>query len=68
MDNLNKILDIVEKTDKEIIIVRENGECFVISKFSDFEKLEQEKLNFGSKSLDKSEDNYANLVKKIIMP
>lgn len=68
MDNLNKILDIVEKSEKEIIIVRENGECFVVSKFSDYEKSAQEKLDFNSKFPSKSEDDYANLVKKIIIP
>ncbi len=64
MDNLNKILDIVSRTGKELIVSKENGECFVISKFSDYDKTSQKVLDFSQVK----DDDYTDLVRKTIMP
>ena len=63
--DIEKILDIVKKTDREVIFSKDNGDAYVISKLEDYYKnLEKNDSNNGPKI----DDDYAISVKKLIMP
>ncbi|MDD4289765.1 MAG: hypothetical protein PHH83_00620 [Patescibacteria group bacterium] len=62
---IEKILDIVKKTGREVIFSKDNGDAYVISKLEDYyKKLEKNDSNNGLKI----DDDYAISVKKLIMP
>jgi hypothetical protein len=63
--DIEKIIEIVKKTGKEVVFLRENGESYVISKFDDYySNLDKNIGNYGKKT----DDDYAISVKKLIMP
>lgn len=63
--DIEKILEIVKKTGKEVVFLRENGESYVVSKFDDYYgNLGKNIDNYGKKT----DDDYAVSVKKLIMP
>ncbi|HNZ86315.1 MAG TPA: hypothetical protein PLD95_01330 [bacterium] len=63
--DIDKIIDIVKKTNKEVVLLRENGDAYVVSKLEDFYKNLDKDANDYNK---KSDDDYAISVKKLIMP
>ena len=63
--DIDKIIDIVKKTNKEVVLFRENGDAYVVSKLEDFYKNLDKDANDYNK---KSDDDYAISVKKLIMP
>ncbi|HNV97160.1 MAG TPA: hypothetical protein PKL13_02470 [bacterium] len=63
--DIEKILDIVKKTDREVIFSRDNGDAYVISSLEDY----YNNLNKNNSNYDvKKDDDYAISVKKLIMP
>ena len=68
MFDLNKIIEVIKESGREIFLARENGDPFVIMSFSRYKELLKISNEKDSSISNIKEEDYPDYVKKTIMP